>query len=128
MKKNKFTRDVPLPSSDGLFPNIKGRSLKDATATPTSTIKNFAKISNDGDDIVYKDRKVPTDRTGRAIGDFPLNGYDYEVSPSGQTFGRSRYKDDLKAVSAAGAKNKKEQRRQQIYKKVDAKMAADKKK
>jgi hypothetical protein len=125
MKKNKFTRDVPLPSSDGLFPNVKGKSL--SAATPSSTIKNFAKISNDGDGIVYKDKKVPTDRTGRAIGDFPLNGYDYEVSPSGQTFGRSRYRDDLKAVSAAGAKNKKEQRRQQIYKKVDAKMATKKK-
>jgi hypothetical protein len=123
MKKNKFTRDVPLPSSDGLFPNVKGKSL--SAATPSSTIKNFDKISNDR--IVYKDKKVPTDRTGRAIGDFPLNGYDYEVSPSGQTFGRSRYKDDLKAVSAAGAKNKKEQRRQQIYKKVDAKMDTQKK-
>jgi hypothetical protein len=123
MKKNKFTRDVPLPSSDGLFPNVKGKAL--SAATPSSTIKNFDKISNDR--IVYKDKKVPTDRTGRAIGDFPLNGYDYEVSPSGQTFGRSRYRDDLKAVSAAGAKNKKEQRRQQIYKKVDAKMATQKK-
>jgi hypothetical protein len=123
MKKNKFTRDVPLPSSDGLFPNVKGKVL--SAATPSSTIKNFASIKRDA--IVYKDKKVPTDRTGRAIGDFPLNGYDYEVSPSGQTFGRSRYRDDLKAVSAAGAKNKKEQRRQQIYKKVDAKMATQKK-
>jgi hypothetical protein len=34
MAKKKMTRDVPLPSSDGMFGGIKGRSLKAATPGP----------------------------------------------------------------------------------------------
>ena len=126
MAKKKMTRDVPLPSSDGMFGGIKGRSLKAATpGIPTATIKTFRNI--DDYDINYNSKKVPADRTGRAMGDLPNDDYAYEISASGGVFGRSRYRDDLKAVSAAGARNKMAQRRQQIYKKVDANMAAKKK-
>jgi hypothetical protein len=53
----------------------------------------------------------------------------HEISSSGEEFwslaGTNR---DLKAVNAAaGTRNRIAQRRQQIYKKVDAKMAAKKK-
>jgi len=81
-----------------------------------------------GDDkINYNSKKVPADRTGRAMGDFRNDDYAYEISSSGGNFGSSRYKNDLKAVSAAGTRNKIEQRRKEIYKKVDAKMATKKK-
>ena len=126
MAKKKQTRDVPLPSSDGMFGGIKGRSLKAATpGIPTATIKTFRSMGDD--DINYNSKKVPADRTGRAMGDFRNDDYAYEISSSGGNFGRSRYKNDLKAVSAAGTRNKIEQRRKEIYKKVDAKMAAKKK-
>jgi hypothetical protein len=126
MSKKKMTRDVPLPSSDGMFGGIKGRSLKAATpGIPTATIKTFRNIGDDK--INYNSKKVPADRTGRAMGDFPNDDYAHEISSSGGNFGRSRYKNDLKAVSAAGTRNKIAQRRQQIYKKVDANMAAKKK-
>jgi hypothetical protein len=71
MAKKKMTRDIPLPSSDGMFGGIKGRSLKAATpGIPTATIKTFRNI---GDyDINYNSKKVPADRTGRAMGDFQM--------------------------------------------------------
>ena len=126
MAKKKMTRDIPLPSSDGMFGGIKGRSLKAATpGVPTATINTFGSMGDDK--INYNSKKVPADRTGRAMGDFRNDDYAYEISSSGGNFGSSRYKNDLKAVSAAGTRNKKEQRRKEIYKKVDAKMAAKKK-
>jgi hypothetical protein len=45
MSKKKMTRDVPLPSSDGMFGGIKGRSLKAATpGVPTATIRDMARL------------------------------------------------------------------------------------
>ena len=121
MAKKKMTRDVPLPSSDGMFGGIKGRSLKAATpGVPTATIRDMHGY------FESKDRKVLADQTGRAIE--PYNSSNrYEISSSGEEFGANRSYRDLRAVNAAAGKNRIAQCRQQIYKKVDAKMAAKKK-
>jgi hypothetical protein len=118
MKKNKFTRDVPLPSSDGLFPDIKGRSLKDATAMP----KHFVTTKLDVTDNFYNGKF-----TGSKV---KKEGYNVPIGQTGPLSPNQLQRENVvaqKAVSAAGAKNKKEQRRKEIYKKVDAKMATQKK-
>ena len=115
MKKNKFTRDIPLPSSDGLFPNIKGRALKDATAMP----KHFVTTKLDVTDNFYNGKF-----TGSKI---KKEGYNVPIGQTGPLSPNQLIRDRV-VVQKAGAKNKKEERRKDIYKKVDAKMAADKKK
>ena len=130
MKKNKFTRDVPLPSSDGLFPNIKGRALKDAMK-PKSAMIETSKIV---DDVFLTKKANATGMGGRAIEDWGtannigMKGKNIgEYDASGKFYGESRDVSARKAVTKAADKAKKEQRRKEIYKKVDAKMATQKK-
>jgi hypothetical protein len=106
MKKNKFTRDVPLPSSDGLFPDIKGRSLKDATAMP----KHFVTTKLDVTDNFYNGKF-----TGSKV---KKEGYNVPIGQTGPLSPNQLIRDNV-VVQKAGAKNKKEQRRQQIYKKAN---------
>ena len=88
MKKNKFTRDIPLPSSNGMFGIDEPKG---------STLKNRMKRDN------------------------------AETSESRNYF---RPIDDLDAkvaINKSAAKARIDQRRKDIYKKVDAKMATQKK-
>jgi hypothetical protein len=87
MAKKKQTRDVPLPSSDGMFGGPKGATLKDRMKrdnAETSEARNFF----------------------RPMEDFEAKG----------------------SINKAATKARIDQRRKEIYKKVDAKMAAKKKK
>jgi hypothetical protein len=70
MKKNKLTRDIPLPSSDGLFPNVKGRALsKTKVAAPkakptgeqraavTKAAEKSNKIMSNSDEKMFKKKQ-----------------------------------------------------------------------
>jgi hypothetical protein len=73
MAKKKMTRDVPLPSSDGMFGGIKGRSLKAATPGSQQLLLKLFVIWMIT--LISKGQKVLADRTGRAMGDFPNDDY-----------------------------------------------------
>lgn len=128
--KKKMTRDIPLPSSDGLFGDLKGRSLKSAMQ-PKSAVIQTTKM---GDDAFLTRKAKATGMDGRAIenwgtdSNMGIKGRDIgEYSTSGKYYGESRDVSVGKAINKAAAQNKIRQRRQQIYKKVDADMAAKKK-
>ena len=123
-------RDLSKPLASTFGDEPKGRSLK-AAMKPKSAKVEISKIKDDA--FVTRKAKA-TGMDGRAIEDwgsddnlgFKNKGIG-EYSTSGKYYGESRDASARKTVTNAANKAKIEQRRKEIYKKVDAKMAAKKK-
>jgi hypothetical protein len=108
-------RDLSKPLASTFGDEPKGRSLKAATATP----KHFVTTKLDVTDNFYNGKF-----TGSKI---KKEGYNVPIGQTGPLSPNQLIRDRV-VVQKAAAKNKKEERRKDIYKKVDAKMAAAKKK
>ena len=122
-------RDLSKPLASTFGDEPKGRSLKAAMKPKSATVE----ISKIKDDAFVTRKAKATGMDGRAIEDWGShnnlgkNKGIGEYSTSGKYYGESRDASARKAVTNAANKAKKEQRRKEIYKKVDAKMATKKK-
>jgi len=117
-------RDLSKPLASTFGDEPKGRSLKGAMKPKSAKIE-VAKVVDDK----FATRKAKATGTGgRAIEDWgSYSEYGKkgrgmgEYDASGKFYGESRDASARKAVTKAADKAKKEQRRKEIYKKVDAK-------
>ena len=107
-------RDLSKPLASTFGDEPKGRSLKAATATP----KSFVTTKVNVEDNFYKGKF-----TGSNV---KKEGYNVPIGQTGPLSPNQLTRDNV-VVQKAASKNRMAQRRQQIYKKVDANMAAKKK-